>query len=117
MSSSVCIVIPAGAGLTPKSRAMAFAELCSTHTSGYVIRPSQSRGTASPTRQPLGALERDRLRHELAEDDAEVGQDQEREQEGDAARDPVVEVARDERLPEGTEEDPEDGDPDLDRAR
>ena len=49
MSSSVCIVIPAGAGLTPNSRAMPFADLCRTQTSGYVIRPSQSSGTASQT--------------------------------------------------------------------
>ena len=46
-----------------------------------------------PDGQALGPLERDRLRHELAEHHAQVGQDQEREQEGDAAGDPVAEEA------------------------
>ena len=69
-----------------------------------------------PEGQALGALERDRLRHELAEHDAQVGQDQERDEEGDAARDPVVEVAREQRLAQGTEQDPEHRDPDLDRG-
>ncbi len=63
--------------------------------------------------QALRALERDRLGRELTEDDAQVGQDQEGDDERDAARQ-AVEVARDQRLAHGTEKDPEDADPDLD---
>ena len=75
---------------------------------GDPAQPVERHG--EPERQPLGPLERDRLRHELAEDDAQVRQDQEREQERDAARDPVAEEVREERLSERTEEDPEDRD-------
>ena len=67
-------------------------------------------------RDRLGPLQRERLRHELAERDAEVGEDQEREHVRDPVRERRVEVARQERLADGTEGDPEDGDPDLDGA-
>jgi hypothetical protein len=67
-----------------------------------------------PDGHALRPLQRDRLRHQLAEDDAQVGQDEEREDERDAARHPVVEEARQEGLPQCTQQDPEDGDPDLD---
>ena len=67
-------------------------------------------------RDRLGPLERERLRHQLAERDAEVGEDQECERVGDRVRERGVEVVGQERLADGTEGDPEDRDPDLDRA-
>ena len=67
-------------------------------------------------RDRLGPLQRERLRHELAERDAEVGEDQECERVGDRVRERGVEVVGQERLADGTEGDPEDRDPDLDRA-
>ena len=64
----------------------------------------------------LRPLQGERLRHELAERDAEVREDQERERVGDPVRDGRVEVAGEQRLADGAERDPEDGDPDLDGA-
>ena len=64
-------------------------------------------------RDRLGPLEREGLRHELPERDAEVGQDQEREHVRDPVREPRVEVAREQWLADGAERDPKDGDPDL----
>ena len=65
-------------------------------------------------RDRLGFLKRDRFRDELAERHRQVGQDEERDHERHAARQ-EVEVARDQRLADGTERDAEDGDPDLHR--
>ena len=50
MSSRVYAIIPAGAGLTRRSRSTPFAETsASSQTSGCEMRPSQSSGTASTT--------------------------------------------------------------------
>ena len=75
--------------------------------------PEEPQRPGQDDRGRLPALERDRLRHELAEHDAQVRQDQEREHERDPARQ-EAEEARDERLGERTEQDPEHGDPHLD---
>ena len=113
MSSRVNAIIPAGAGLIPSTRSTAFDECWSTQTTGPNTRESTSIGTRQREREHLRLLQRDRLRDELAEHDAQVRQDGERDHEGDAARE-EVEVARDERLADRTEGDPDDGDPDLD---
>src|SRR6185436_12527237 len=63
---------------------------------------------------PLGAVERERLRHELAEDDREVSHDGEREDEAHRLRDRVADELADERLRHGAGDDGDGGDPDLD---
>ena len=73
----------------------------------------QSSGTASAIASTSALLERDRLRHELAEDDGEVRQDREGDQERDGRRERRLHQAREQRLADGTEEDRGDGDPDL----
>ena len=69
-----------------------------------------------PDRESLCPLERDRLGHQLAEHHAQVGQDHEREREGEARRQDRVEVALEQRCPDGAHRDAEDGDADLDGA-
>src|SRR6185295_1819596 len=66
-------------------------------------------------RDPLGALQRPRLRDQLAKDEAEVREDDERDQECPRSPDVRLEVVRYERLADRTEEDREHGDPDLER--
>jgi hypothetical protein len=57
---------------------------------GHVPEPEQRAGEHD--RRPFPPLERDRLGNELAEDDAQVGQDQEGDHERDAARQEVEEA-------------------------
>ena len=113
MSSRVNAIIPAGAGLIPSRRSTAFDECWSTQTTGAEHAREHVDRHRERDREHLGLLQRDRLGDELAEHDAEVREDGERDHEGDAARE-EVEVAGDERLADRTEGDPEDGDPDLD---
>ncbi len=116
MSSSVWASSPAGAGLTPKSRVTALAVSCSSQLNGLVADLDQLERESDDLRDRLRLLERQRLGDELAEGDAEVGQDQERERVGDPVRERRVEVVGQERLPDRAQGDAEDGDPDLDRT-
>ena len=59
-------------------------------------------------RERLGLLERDRLRHELAEDDGEVRQDREGDEEAHRRRERRLHQIRDQRLADRTDEDRED---------
>ena len=65
-------------------------------------------------RERLGLLQRDRLRHELADDDGEVREDRERDQERDRVGERRLHEVREERLSDRTEQDREDRDPHLD---
>ena len=67
-------------------------------------------------RERLGLLQRDRLRHQLAEHDGQVREERERDQERNRVRERRLHEVRDERLADGTDEDREDGDAEL-RAR
>ena len=104
MSSRVNAIIPAGAGLTRSTRSTAFEECWSTQTTGANAR-EQSIGTASAIAR-ISAFCRATAFDELADDDAQVGQDRERDHERDAAWE-EVEVPRDERLADHTEGDAE----------
>ena len=64
----------------------------------------------------LGLLERHRLRHQLAEHDREVGEERECNEEAHRYRQRRLHQIRDQRLADRTDEDGEDGDPEL-RAR
>ena len=66
-----------------------------------------------PDREPLRAVERERLRHQLAEHDREVGDDAEGDDEPGPVGQPVAEQAAHERLADRAGEDAERGDPDL----
>jgi hypothetical protein len=64
----------------------------------------------------LRPLEGERLRHELAQRDAQVREDQERDRVSQRRRDPRVEVVGEERLADGAHGDRKDGDRNLDGA-
>ena len=64
-------------------------------------------------RERLGLLERQRLRHELAEHDGQVGDDREGEHVGRPARQRVADQPADERLGQRAGEDADRGDADL----
>ena len=66
--------------------------------------------------EPLRLLQRHGLGYELAHDDGEVREDHERDQEGDRGRERGLHEIREERLAEGTDEDREHRDADLDRG-
>src|SRR3990172_2072390 len=67
-------------------------------------------------RDALGVLERDGLGDELGDDKKEVGQDRERDQEGERLGDVGLEEIGDQGLADGAEEDGQDRDPDLNRG-
>ena len=66
-------------------------------------------------RERLRLLQRDRLRHELADDDREVREDRERDEERDGVRQRRLHELGEQGLADGTEQDREDRDPDLHR--
>ena len=97
MSSSVDAVTPARAGGTRSSRATAPGRLVEQpdervqDPAEHLERPREQK------RQRLGLLERDRLGNELAEHDAQVREDDERDRVREPARHGVAEEAGDER--------------------
>ena len=113
MSSRVKAIIPAGAGFTPSTWRTAFAECCSTQTIGAKARERKSIGTASASASISARCSATAFGTSSPSDDAEVRQHRERDHEGDTAGQ-EVEVARDERLADRAERDPDDRDPDLD---
>ena len=113
MSSSVWARTPAGRGSDAEEPRHRVRRHLQRPVEGPHDRLQDLERDRDQLRDRLGPLEGERLRHELAEGDAEVGEDQEREHERDPVRDDGVEVAREQRLADGAERDPEDGDPDL----
>ena len=75
------IASPATISSTPNGLRSTRAEPCSSHTTGRRTRRDQLDRPRDEHRERLGAVERERLRHELAEHDAQVGDDRERDDE------------------------------------
>ena len=114
-SSALRIVSPATTLSIPNGRRSSCADRCSSHTSGREHPPDHLDRARDQHRERLGAVERERLRHQLAEHDAEVRDDRERQDEADPRRQGVAEELADERLRHRAGDDPERRDPDLNR--
>ena len=77
--------------------------LRSTQTSGANTVKKARTGADTQSAVALGVAEGDALRHELADDDVEEGEDQVGEQDGEERRHPVVEASRERLLAERTD--------------
>jgi hypothetical protein len=66
-------------------------------------REERAHGHGDPEGRRFGVAERHALRHELAEDDVEVGEDEVREDHGDDRREPRLEGVRERLLAESTD--------------
>ena len=116
ISSSVCMTTPVGEDRMPSGRRMALAEVCRTQTSGATSRCTQMIGMADRDRNALGLLERDRLWNELADHDAQVGDDREGEDERDRHCEVGLEEVTEEALADRAEQDAQSRYANLDDA-
>ena len=113
MSSSVDAVTPARAGGTPQHPSDRAGRLVQQPHERMEDPAENLERPREQQRQRLGLLQRDRLRNELAEHDAQVREDDEGDRVREPARHGIAEEPGDERRADGTDEDPEDRDPDL----